>query len=224
VATGGTVALGFAVALPSGRMSHLSATVSLATVSGTWTDSDARTGPFFFTVSSTGGGARPEPAAAVSITTSQFSPAIYAGTGAATTVARSDHDHDSRYYTRAEIDARRPKVGFANSAALLDITNATVVGQVDMVAPVAGTIVAHGVTTIIDGTATEYSCSVSTTGLWEIEYAQFVNLATAEAVIAVTRHFAVPAGTHGVTLVCDSTGGGSGSALRPKLSVTFIPS
>lgn len=61
ILTGASVALGFAVTSPSGATSHVSATVSLATLSGTWTDSDARTGPFVFsTGTSTGGSPRPE--------------------------------------------------------------------------------------------------------------------------------------------------------------------
>ena len=36
----------------------------------------------------------------------QLSPTIFAGTGVATTIARSDHTHDDRYYTKAQVDAK----------------------------------------------------------------------------------------------------------------------
>ena len=36
------------------------------------------------------------------ITLAQLAPAVYAGSGAAATLARSDHTHDERYYTEAE--------------------------------------------------------------------------------------------------------------------------
>jgi hypothetical protein len=97
---GGGVALGFAVALPTGRTAHLTATVNLATVSGTWTDADGSAGPFVFTTAGNGGPQRPAPASASAITVNQFAPTVYAGTGAAGTVARSDHDHDARYPPR----------------------------------------------------------------------------------------------------------------------------
>lgn len=106
VVSGSGVALGMAVALPTGRTAHLSATVNLSSVSGSWTDSDGATGPFAFGPGNGSGSARPAPASAAAITSAQLSPAIFAGTGAATTVARSDHTHDARYYTKVETDTR----------------------------------------------------------------------------------------------------------------------
>jgi len=101
VAVGGNVAFGLTVAPASGRAAHLSATISLGTLSGTWSDADANTGPFAFGASG-GGNPRPAPAAATAITVSQFASNVYGGTGAATTVARSDHDHDARYLEQAQ--------------------------------------------------------------------------------------------------------------------------
>ena len=98
------VALGVTVALPTGRSAHLSASFALATLSGTWSDADGNSGLFAFG-GVTPGVPRPAPIAATAIVPSQFSPSVYAGTGAATTVARSDHTHDARYYTKAETDA-----------------------------------------------------------------------------------------------------------------------
>lgn len=103
VVTGG-VAMGFAVALPSGRAAHLTATLTLPSASGSWTDADGNSGTFLLTNGGGAGSTRPAPA----ITVTQLSPAIYGGTGAASTVARSDHDHDSRYYTKAQSDAAKP--------------------------------------------------------------------------------------------------------------------
>ena len=105
VPAGGGVAFGFTIALPTGGAAHLSATIALATLSGTWTDADGHTGPLTFGASS-GGPSRPAPAPATAITVSQFSPTVYGGTGAASTVARSDHDHDVQYYTKSQADAR----------------------------------------------------------------------------------------------------------------------
>ncbi|MEZ5417798.1 MAG: hypothetical protein R2708_10695 [Vicinamibacterales bacterium] len=112
VPAGGAVVFGLTAALPSGRAAQISASISLATVSGTWADADGHTGAFAF-AASTGGSLRPAPAPATAITAAQFSPTIYEGTGVATTLARSDHDHDTRYYTRPEADAQRPEVVFS---------------------------------------------------------------------------------------------------------------
>ena len=103
---GANVAFGFTVALPSGRSAHASATISLSSLSGSWTDADGNTGPFLFNGPG-GGSPRPPPSASTLITTTQFSPTIYGGTGGAATLARSDHDHDARYYTKAEVDTAK---------------------------------------------------------------------------------------------------------------------
>lgn len=112
VPVGSNVVFGITAALPTGRAAHLSATISLATLSGTWSDADGNTGGFAFGASAAGA-ARPTPASASAITVNQFAPTVYAGPGVATTVARSDHDHDARYYTQAQVDARQPEVVFS---------------------------------------------------------------------------------------------------------------
>jgi hypothetical protein len=223
VPTGAGVAFGFSAALPTGGTAHLSATISLATLSGTWTDADGNTGSFAFG-SPAAGSPRPPPAPTTAITVNQFAPSVYAGSGSATTLARSDHDHDTRYYTKTEDDNRRPLLGFGDSVMFVDITNSTVVTSVPLVAPVAGTIIAHGVTTILDGTGIEYSCSLSLAGVFDLNYSQYAAPQPGLAgVIATVRHFPVPAGSHTVSLVCDSSGSGNGFAARPKLSVVFHP-
>ncbi len=117
VFTGGAVAFGLTAALPSGRADQISATISLATVSGTWADADGHSGAFAFGAN-TGGASRPAPAPTTGITVAQLSSTVYAGTGAATTVARSDHDHDVRYYTKGQADAKAPEVVQSGSASL----------------------------------------------------------------------------------------------------------
>jgi len=99
--TAAGVVLGFTTVLPDGSAAHLSATVGVADGSGTWFDGAGHSGPFALN-GGAAGAARPAPA----IDVAQLSPAIYAGSGAAATVARSDHDHDGRYYTEAEVDVK----------------------------------------------------------------------------------------------------------------------
>jgi hypothetical protein len=104
VATGASVALGMTVTLPAGPAANITASLALPNMSGTWSDADGRNGPFIFN-GNVLGAVRPAPAGATMIVTTQLAPSIYGGTGVATTLARSDHDHDSRYYTQAQIDA-----------------------------------------------------------------------------------------------------------------------
>lgn len=158
VSSGSTIALGLTIISPGGAATHLNATISLATISGSWQDADGNSGPFVFNPGAAGGPARPEPRTLSSllVTSSQVAPgaiataglaneavtapkiapaavtgdklagaavtgdklapgavtadklaaAVFAGTGAAATVARSDHTHDARYYTQAQVDAR----------------------------------------------------------------------------------------------------------------------
>lgn len=106
VVAGGGVALGFTVVLPSGAAAHITSAVNAATGNGTWTDADGNGGVFLLAAGpASGGSARPAPASAAVITATQLSPTIYAGTGIAMTIARSDHDHDARYYTQAQTNA-----------------------------------------------------------------------------------------------------------------------
>lgn len=101
----GSISLGFDVIMPSGAAAHVSATVNLSNVSGTWTDADGNTGPFVFNPPGVSGSPRPAPVRAVAITSAQLAPSVFAGSGSATTIARSDHLHDDRYYTKAQTDA-----------------------------------------------------------------------------------------------------------------------
>jgi len=96
VASGSNVVMGLTVSLPSGRAEHLSATVAVNTASGTWADADGHTGPFAIN-GSISGSPRPAPSTAALITTAQLSPTVFAGTGAAATVAHSDHNHNASY-------------------------------------------------------------------------------------------------------------------------------
>lgn len=61
VLSGGTVAMGLTISLPSGRAEHVTAVVSPTALSGTWVDPDGLTGPYAFVTAGTGGAPRPAP-------------------------------------------------------------------------------------------------------------------------------------------------------------------
>lgn len=63
IPTASGVAMGFTVSLGSGRASHVSASISFASLSGTWTDADGLTGTFVFQ-GAAAGSPRPGPALA----------------------------------------------------------------------------------------------------------------------------------------------------------------
>lgn len=100
----GSISLGFMVVTPTGPAAHISAIVTLPTVSGAWRDADGTSGPFLFNGPG-GGGPRPAPTTAAIITSAQLAASVFSGTGSATTVARSDHTHDDRYFTQAQTSA-----------------------------------------------------------------------------------------------------------------------
>ncbi|MEZ5475912.1 MAG: hypothetical protein R3E72_13050 [Steroidobacteraceae bacterium] len=163
VVAGSNVVMGLTVSLPSGRAEHLSATVALTNVSGTWADADGHSGPFAFGAS-TGGSARPAPTTAALITSAQLSPAIFGGTGAAATVARSDHDHDTRYAGRQvslQVSPYAMKfVGgetLAGMSGCLTSATASATGQVPLSLPRGATLNAVDVRVLDGPAATPYS-------------------------------------------------------------------
>lgn len=124
----GSIGMGLTIVTATGAAVHVNATVTLATISGPWRDADGHTGLLRYNPGGTAGPPRPAPqsfagfvvtaervapgaigAAALapqSVTADKIAASAFGGTGAAATVARSDHQHDARYYTRPEIDGR----------------------------------------------------------------------------------------------------------------------
>jgi hypothetical protein len=119
----GTIGMGLTVITNNGGGTggvplHLDVVIDVATASGTWRDSTGQTGRWtLIPGAGLGGSARPAPVLAPgivttgalapgSVTTDKLAASAFSGTGSATTVARSDHDHDTRYYTKAQTDNR----------------------------------------------------------------------------------------------------------------------
>jgi hypothetical protein len=100
----GTIALGVSIVTPSGATAQISTTLDPATVSGSWADADGHSGAFAFNPPTLAGVPRPAPTTSGLVTSAQLAASIFAGTGGATTVARSDHLHDDRYYTKPQTD------------------------------------------------------------------------------------------------------------------------
>lgn len=234
---GAGVILGLTIAYPNGRAAHVSASVSLATASGTWSDADANSGTFAFNGAS-GGAPRPSPVGATSITTNQFSSSVYAGSGTAATVARSDHIHDDRYFTEAEttalVNSRARPAQVVNIAQALccqysltpqsqeyfyQVTT-TVAGRLDLRMPFRGNAVCSSSGSlgflffVVDGIGVRSSFTGITPGL-----------AVSTTVVGVTDTV-VAAGTHVVSIGINcgaNSGGFTGVGTMTPLSVVVIP-
>jgi hypothetical protein len=107
----GTIGIGLTIMDPGGRPAQIDATVNLGNVSGPWRDVDGNSGFFAFNPGAAAGAPRPAARALVvagqltpgAVTRTTLAPDVFAGSGAASTAARSDHLHDDRYLTRGEL-------------------------------------------------------------------------------------------------------------------------
>lgn len=228
----GTISLGFDIVTPSGAAAHVSATIDLSSVSGTWTDADGNTGPFVFNGPGGSSPLRPAPTRSTLITSTQLAASIFAGTGVATTIARSDHVHDGRYFTEAETtalvaDARVITLDAGSGPAT--ITPQATLGLVTFNTPRAGRILITYpanfnalsctvgtfayVMLVLDGSP--LANSVQTTSVTETYVGTLSGLVTTS----------VPAGSHtvGVGVRCASGTFGSLVLNVPKVHVVVFP-
>ncbi len=227
VPVGSNVVFGITAALPTGRAAHLSATISLGTLSGTWSDADGNTGTFAFGANAAGS-PRPLPAPSTAITVNQLSPTVYAGSGAAATLSRSDHAHDDRYYTEAESDARQVEVAFnplfasptidqSNNTRTVTTTRAGRI-QLQQIFNFGNIVCTAGTPTFylqLDGVTVHGSGLSNGTGT----YAGYL--------IGTTEQ-SVPAGTHNVGYGIDCptgplTGGSIGTPTTPRVTAIVLP-
>lgn len=81
VTTSGAV-LGFTVSTPAGRPVHITATVSLSTLAGSWIDGEGNAGPFTFSPAAVTGSPRPMPTSRVLSATVNTSGVLLRGIGA----------------------------------------------------------------------------------------------------------------------------------------------
>lgn len=198
VANGGSATIGVTIALPSGASAHVTATISLVSVSGTWNDADGRSGPFVFNAA-TGGAPRPAPATAAVITPAQLSPTIFAGSGAGPTIARSDHDHDERYAGRAvrlQVSPWGLRFQYSGNPLALSALNGcpTAAGPVPVTAILPLSVPSGAVLHAVETRAYALSNAIHAVSL--IAEAPSVNGAGAPTTLATSSHGAgQPAGT-----------------------------
>jgi hypothetical protein len=232
----GTIALGLVLVTPGGPAAHVHANVTLPSVSGTWRDADGNTGPFLFNGPG-GGGPRPSPRTAAVITSAQLAASIFAGSGSATTIARSDHLHDDRYFTQGQTAALVAAAGEA-------ITGSGVGQPATLAAQGSFFFINETITTTTPGQLlvskyAEVTLGCSSGARWyyllvdgvPVRSSLFLRGSASPGLagqITGTTAEVVPAGTHtiGVGGQCFTSGnyiGGNVTVLATSSSVTVIP-
>ncbi len=224
----GTIGFGLhIVTVPGGRAVDIDARISLAALSGPWSDSAGNSGTFAFSAR-TGGSPRPLPtipAAALtpgSITATQLAP------GAVSTATIADGS-----VTPQKLAVALPKLvwsGLATATSLPLSTN-VVVRAVTLAIPSAGQVMvnASGLFDLIQGTVTQYVwCSISTGTAVETAHYMYIRTSGATALsnapFAGTRVYAVTPGTFTVNLVCNATNAlVAGNVQTAQLTALFVP-
>ena len=206
----GTIGFGLhIVTVPGGRAVDVDARITLATVSGPWSDSAGNSGTFAFNAR-TVGDPRPLPTIPASALTPGSITAAQLAPGAVTTANIADGS-----VTPQKLAAGLPKLSWSGLtvATSLPINTNVVVRSVTMTIPAAGQVMvnASGLMDFITGSGfTQFTwCSIST-GI-AVETAHYMYGRTNGATsltnmpFAGTRVYAVTPGTFTVNLVCYAT-------------------
>ena len=205
----GMVGFGLSIVLPGGTPVHVEATISMASLSGTWRDSAGQSGTFTFTPGGgTGGAPRPVPTSALapaSITTLHIAPGAVTGAQVA-----------SASLTIANL-ADAPRAVFASGDEVIGLTDITdtVVRFVTLNAPAGGQIIvnASGYFTLADAAEPDAArCSITTGTTVEAAHRILVEEQAVGAMsrvpFGVTRGLVVAAaGPVTINLVCNEVSG-----------------
>ncbi len=217
----GNVTINFTiVTAPAGKPVHVSAIVSPANGTGTWTDSVGNTGTFAFFGSAAGLPPRPFPPSALPpaiITSTELAPGAVTGAKVADGSLSSDDLADP---TRAN---------FAGGEQQVELTGAdTVVRTVGLIAPVAGRVLVHasGYAWFRDtsNTAELARCSITTGSTMDGSHLIYMNdggaiREGASDAFGAVRGFEVAAGRFTANLVCDEF---AGDAIVSDTSMTAL--
>lgn len=225
----GTVSLGFDIVLPTGATAHVSARVTLADFSGPWTDADGNSGTLLYNPPAVGGAPRPEPTRSALITSAQLAASIFAGSGTATTVARSDHTHDERYFTEAETTAVVAGAGLAvveSAAPVPTLTAQSTVVLQQVTTPKAGRLLINmpvGIRSVDCQTASSYFAYLSVNGQDIPNSIVLANEFAPVPTLTGVTTAALPAGTHTIRgLIQCTTGSWSLIQLSNAVRVSVI--
>jgi hypothetical protein len=214
----GLVGFGITTVLPNGTPIHTEATISVASLNGTWRDSAGNSGTFTFTSGApVAGPPRPIPSGGVapaSITNVQIAPSA----------VNTTHIVNGTI-TNADLAApTRAAASSANNVSLA--TTDSVVTSVAIAAPAAGLVLANvsaSVTGSPAGTNRRINCALTTgTTLPAIAETLFLDYTTIQTVLGATNAFPVAGpGTITINFVCREFVGDS-ILFGVKLNATYI--
>jgi hypothetical protein len=199
------------VTAPGGTPIHVDATISIATLSGTWRDSAGNIGTFIFTPGAgAGGGPRPVPSggiAANSVTTIQIAPAAVTNAqianGAVTGASIANGS-----VTNADLASPPQLQSLATLSSVSLSSTAATIRAVSVTAPTAGKVMVtvSGTVQIAATAVTDFmQCSLTTTA--GIESAGRVEvrsgvIGTTWTPFSITRAFNVGAGPFTANFIC----------------------
>ncbi|MEZ5288676.1 MAG: hypothetical protein R2712_28485 [Vicinamibacterales bacterium] len=216
----GAVGMGITTVLPNGTPVHTEATLSIASLNGTWRDSAGNAGSFTFTPGAPSGGTpRPVSAAGLapaSITSVEIANSAVSGT---TIVDGS--------ITHVDIgDA--PRATFVGSNNSLTLTStARLVASATLAAPAAGTILVNASAYISFTGASADTARCSITTLPTIDSSALSVMSEGDpgdnnyVAYAQTRGFTVAAGTSTINLICQMFAG-SGRLFDANMTALFV--
>jgi hypothetical protein len=222
------------VTAPGGTPVHVDATISIATLGGTWRDSMGHNGTFVFTPgAAVSGSPRPVLPGGVapgSITTVQIAPAAVTGAQLAPD-AVTDAAIANGTITTADLAVPAQAASVSGDLSFALSSSAQTVRSVSLTAAGAGTVIVQASGTLgMGSTATRDSVYCSITTGTTIDAAH--QIIGAEATggesstlfmpFGATRAFSVGAGTTTFNLVCHMFAG-TGSVMDPAMTAIFIP-
>ena len=230
----GTIGFGLTtVTAPGGTPVHIDATITIATLGGTWRDSAGNNGTFVFTPGAGIGGA-PRPVAASgiapgSITTVELAADSVGASELANNSISSAHVLNGSLTNNDFSDP--PRAAFAGGDQTVDLTAAAVVvRQVSLTAPATGRVIvnASGYVDFNSAAADHVNCYINDDPVIDSAHHIAINddgipASTALMPFAGTRGFTVSAGPFTAYLVCNEAAGVT-DINDTALTAIFIPS
>jgi hypothetical protein len=228
----GTIGFGLTiVTAPGGTPVHVDATISIATLSGTWRDSAGNTGTFIFTPGApVPGTPRPVPSgglAANSVTTIQIAAGAVTNTRLAADAVTGATVQDGSLSVADLSNA--PRAAFAEGGELEGLTTtAEVVRTVTLTIPSSGIVIvnASGYFNLLSAGEDIPRCSISSGTVIDFDHLIFARdtgtvAGTNSWPWGSTRGFNVTPGSFTVNLVCDAFSG-TAQVARSQLNAIFI--
>jgi hypothetical protein len=219
----GLVGFGVTTVLPGGAPVHTEATITIASLSGTWRDSAGNNGTFQFNPASPSGSPRP-------VSTTGLAPASITNVFIAPNAVTGDNVVNNSITSADILDGARGQFTSATGFVALPASPPLNVGSVTVNAPAAGKVLVHATGFFDFGSAAQDAarCEITTSPTTIINNFAFYGAEAAAGSFMLyvpfgsTRGFDVAAGTTTFNLLCDRAAGTAG-VWRPHLTAIYTP-